>query len=91
MKKPNEAYAEYVKWRDLNVDYHGFREFIVMWSDFTWSSFKVPNTEYWLTRNGVTKTYKQVMRLNNIVSEKMTKLQAEAYINKRIEELESYN
>lgn len=83
-----DAYAEYVKWRDVSVSIHGCREFIVMWSDYTWSLFQVPGKEYWLTQNGTTKTYKQIMGLNKIVSQKMTRLQTVDYIHDKIKELE---
>ena len=87
MNNSNEAYAEYVKWRDAATYLHDdCYEFIVMWSDYTWSLFKVPAKGFWIKRNGVTKTYKQVMKLNKMVSQKMTKKEAEAYINERIAE-----
>ena len=76
--------AEYVKWRDVNVEEHGGHEFIVMWSDHTWDEFKTPKCGYWIGD----KTYKQVMALNKIVSSKMTKEEAIAYINERMKELE---
>ena len=80
----NEAYAEYVHWRDLAVWQHGYREFVVMWSDHTWDAFKCPIVEYQIKN----KTYKQFMQLNKIVSSKMSKTEATAFINRKFKEYE---
>lgn len=77
----NEAYAEYVYWRDTDVRRYGYREFVIMWSDHTWETFKCPIVRYLIGN----KTYKQVMELHKVVSSKMTKTQAKEFINRKFE------
>lgn len=76
-----QIFAEYVHWRDLS----GIKEFIIMWSNGTWEKIRCPFTDYWINN----KTYKQHMKLNIMVSKKMTKEQAMEYINKRFEEAQA--
>lgn len=75
-----EAYAMYVKWRDTDCRTTG-RQFIIMWSDNTWETVCCPLTKYYMPDG---KTFKQAMALNKIVSSRMTKSEAKAYIEERV-------
>lgn len=70
----NEAYACYVYWRETDIAKGA--EFIIMWSDGTWETIKTPITTYYVND----KTCKQFMELNKVVSSKMTKKRAMAFI-----------
>ena len=70
--------AEYVHWRDTA----DIKEFVIMWSDHTWETIRCPFTDYWIN----SKSYKQHMELNKVVSKKKTKEEAMKVINKRFEE-----
>ena len=73
----NEIIAEYVHWMDTC----GCKQFIIMWSDHTWETIRCPFTDCWIG----TKSYKQYMNLNKVVSGKMTKHDTMEYINKKFE------
>lgn len=70
--------AEYVHWRDTRT----VKEFVIMWSDYTWEVIRCPFTNYYIGE----KSYKQFMELNKVVSAKMTKEEAMNFINKKFEE-----
>ena len=72
----NEIIAEYVHWRDTHC-----KQFVIMWSDHTWETICCPFTDYWIG----TKSYKQYMELNKVVSGKMSKEKAMEFINKKFE------
>lgn len=74
----NKVIAEYIHWRDVA----GRKEFVIMWSDHTWETITCPFDDYWIGD----KTYKQHMKLNKVVSGKMTKEEAMKFIHERFKE-----
>ena len=76
----NEAYVEFVHWRDTYL----VKEFIIMWSDHTWESVQCPFDRYYIGD----KTYKQFMDLNKMSTGKMTRDKAMNHIQTRFKEYE---
>lgn len=72
--------AEYVHWRDSYL----VKEFVIMWSDFTWEIVRCPFTDYYIGD----KSCKQFMELNKVVRAKMTKEEAINHIQKKFKEYE---
>ena len=73
--------ACYVKWRDVDWRTSG-KQFIIMWSDHTWETICCPFDCYYIGD----KTFKQHMRLQEIVSRKMQKEEAMRFIQERFDE-----
>lgn len=76
----NETYSYAVKWSDK---YDPYCEFIVLWSDHTWSMFRFKYG------NPSIDSYKKHFDLNRLVREKTKKEDAIKFIEKKIKEIEA--